>query len=76
MLRLSKGKGAAETIQTFFQVQKEWIEAAFQAIDAHWGNFETYSHTALGLSASQVCQLRDNLLENTVRTNVSRDDHS
>jgi protein-tyrosine phosphatase len=63
MLRLSRGKEAAETIQTFFQVKKEWIEAAFQAIDAHWGDFETYSYEALGLSESQVSQLRDQLLD-------------
>lgn len=63
MLRLSRGKEAAETVQTFFQVQKEWIEAAFQSIDAHWGNFETYSHEALGLSVSHISQLRDQLLD-------------
>ena len=63
MLRLSRGKEAAETIQTFFQVQKEWIRAAFQAINAHWGDFESYSYEALGLTASQVSQLRDQLLE-------------
>ena len=63
MLRLSRGKEAAETIQTFFQVQKEWIRAAFQAINAHWGDFESYSYEALGLTESQVSQLRDQLLE-------------
>jgi protein-tyrosine phosphatase len=62
MLRLSRGKGAAETIQTFFKVKKVWIKAAFQAIDDHWGDFESYSHAALGLSASQIEQLRRNLL--------------
>jgi protein tyrosine/serine phosphatase len=63
MLRLSRGKEAAETVQTFFQVQKEWIKAAFQAIDTRWGNFETYSYDALGLTASQISQLKDQLLE-------------
>jgi protein-tyrosine phosphatase len=63
MLRLSRGKEAAEVIQTFFQVEREWIKAAFQAIDAHWGNFETYSHEAIGLSANQINLLRDQLLD-------------
>jgi len=75
ILRLARGKEAAEVIQTFFQVQREWIKAAFQAIDAHWGNFETYSHEALGLSANQISQLRDHLLENTIHTSVSSNNH-
>jgi protein-tyrosine phosphatase len=63
LLRFSRGKEAAETVQTFFQVQKEWIKAAFQAIDDHWGDFENYSHEAIGLSESQIHQLRGQLLE-------------
>ena len=66
MLRLSRGREAAETVQTFFQVQKGWIEAAFQAINAHWGDFETYSHEALGLSASQKDQLRNQFLDSPI----------
>jgi protein-tyrosine phosphatase len=75
MLRLSRGKEAAKIIQTLFQVQKQWIEAAFQAIDVQWGDFKTYSHEALGLSTSQVDQLRDSLLEHVIDTIISSSDH-
>lgn len=75
MLRLSRGKKAAETVQAFLQVQREWIKAAFQAIDAHWGDFETYSYEALLLTTDQVSQLRENLLENAIHTTLSSNDH-
>jgi len=63
LLRLTRGKEVAENVQMFMRVQKEWIEAAFRAIDLHWGSFETYSHDALELSGEQINQLRHNLLE-------------
>ena len=75
MLRLTRGKEAAEIVQTFLRVYREWIKAAFHAIDAHWGNFETYSQEALRLSASQISQLRHNLLEHAIHTNLSSNDH-
>ena len=70
LLRLTRGKEVAENVQMFMQVQKEWIEAAFQSIDDHWGSFEKYSFEALNLSGEQINQLRQNLLEGAAHTNV------
>ena len=66
LLRLTRGKEVAENVHMFMRVQKEWIEAAFQSIDDHWGSFETYSHEALDLSGEQINQLRQNLLDGEV----------
>lgn len=70
LLRLTRGKEVAENVQIFMRVQKEWIEAAFRAIDLHWGSFETYSHEALDVSGEQINQLRHNLLDGEVHTNL------
>jgi protein-tyrosine phosphatase len=70
LLRLTRGKAVADTIQTFMIVQKEWIEAAFRAIELHWGSFETYSQEALELSGEQINQFRHNLLDGEVHTNL------
>lgn len=63
LLRLIRGREAAEIVKTFMIVQKEWIGVAFHSIECQWGSFETYSREALKLSGEQINRLRHNLLD-------------
>jgi protein-tyrosine phosphatase len=63
MLRLIRGEEIADIIRTFYSVQKEWLQVAFQAIDDVWGSFEQYRLEALKVSQDQVYQLREFLLD-------------
>jgi protein-tyrosine phosphatase len=62
LIWLTKGAKTARMLRSFVEVREHWIEAAFQAIDEHWGSFETYVEQALALSPRAVGQMRKSLL--------------
>jgi len=45
------------------EVRPEYLQAAFDAVDAEYGDFETYLTEGLGLSEATLSALRDALLE-------------
>lgn len=63
MLKLFKGREAADNIAVLLGVQEAWLAAGFDQIDATWGNFDNYVANGLLLSAADIERLRDNLLE-------------
>ncbi len=63
MLRMFKGEEVADNISVLLGVERAWLEAGFEEIDATWGNFDNYVAKGLQLSAADIRQLRDNLLE-------------
>lgn len=63
MLRLFKGEDVAGKIAVLLGVEQDWLEAGFEEIDATWGSFDKYVSNGLQLSAADIQQLRDNLLE-------------
>ncbi len=52
-----------DQIRPLLEVRREYLEAAFQAIDEQYGSFENYLKKGLGLSNRELAQLRDRLLE-------------
>ena len=65
LLRLSKGEEAADKLGTIMGVRSSWLQAAFDAIDNHWGGFDRYVNEGLQLAASDVARLQAALLEPT-----------
>ena len=63
LLQLFRGRKGASVIQPLLTVQREWIEASFEAIDDRWGSFDQYSAQALALSPGDIVQLRRLLLD-------------
>ncbi len=63
MLRLFKGDEAADKLGRMLGVDGDWLAAAFEEIDAHWGSFERYVRVGLQLTPADVVRLRDTLLE-------------
>lgn len=63
MLRLFRGRTAAQALGTLFEVRASWIEAAFEAIEDGWGDFDRYRRDALGLSDADIEALRHEYLE-------------
>jgi protein-tyrosine phosphatase len=63
MLRLFKGKEAAEKIEVMLGVREAWLQAAFEQIDITWGSFDNYVREGLKLDEADVKRLRDNLLQ-------------
>jgi len=45
-----------------YSIKREYLEAAFAAIDAEYGNFENYVKGGLGLSADEIKKLHDKYL--------------
>jgi len=68
LLRLFKGGDAADNLGVLMGVEAEWLQAAFVAIDAHWGSFDAYVRDGLGLDAAEVARLRSTLLISTATT--------
>jgi protein-tyrosine phosphatase len=64
LLRVFKGKEAADKLAVLMGVEQAWLEAAFDEINIHWGSFDQYVSDGLGLSAADIDQLRSHLLEN------------
>jgi protein-tyrosine phosphatase len=44
-------------------VREEYIQASFDAVDADWGDFETYLREGLGVTDDEREAIRHNLLE-------------
>ena len=63
LLRLFKGKEAADKLTVIMGVEPEWLEAGFAEIDIQYGSFENYVREGLGLSNEDVAGLRSALLE-------------
>lgn len=63
LLRVFKGEEAADKLAVMMGVEESWLNAAFQEIDARWGDFDTYVRQGLQLDAGQVATLRQRLLE-------------
>ena len=62
LLRLFKGDEAADKVSVMLGVEKEWLAAAFEQIDATWGSFENYVHQGLQLSDEDIAKLKATLL--------------
>jgi len=62
MLRLFKGKEAAQKLEVLMGVEEEWLAAGFDQIDKQWGSFDNYVRQALQLSEEDIARLRHNLL--------------
>lgn len=65
-LRISRGKEAVEIVRKLLLVDQSWIQAAFDAIDLHWGDFDHYVTEALSLTAADIFQLRATLLDGNI----------
>jgi protein-tyrosine phosphatase len=62
LLRLFKGREAADKMAILMGVEEAWLRAGFEEIDARWGSFDNYLREGLHLTPQDVEQLRDQLL--------------
>lgn len=53
----------ADALRPLFGVEPAYLEAAFQAIDERWGDFDTYRRDGLGLDDAEVEAFRAAVLE-------------
>lgn len=53
----------AELLRPLFGVEPAYLEAAFEAIEQNWGDFETYRREALGLDDTELEAFRTAALE-------------
>lgn len=53
----------SDALRPLFGVEPAYLEAAFEAIDAQWGDFDTYRREALGLDDAEVEAFRMAVLE-------------
>ncbi len=61
----SLGRVKPETLRPVLGVEREYLEAAFSAIDEEHGSFERYRREALGLDDEEVEAFRSLVLERT-----------
>jgi protein-tyrosine phosphatase len=66
LLFLKGGIRAAKLIQVLYEVRVEWMQTAFDTIDAQWGSFENYTHAALGLTDADLLRLREMYTEEVI----------
>ncbi len=59
----ARGFKAYRMIKPLMEVNLDWLKAAFDTLDEEWGSFEFYISEGLGLSLSDVAQMKDDLLE-------------
>ena len=52
-----------ETVRPALGVRPSYLTAAFEAIDAEYGDFPNYLRVGLGLSEAEIRSLREHLLE-------------
>ncbi|MEV6952620.1 tyrosine-protein phosphatase [Streptomyces sp. NPDC051183] len=52
-----------ELLAPLFDARAEYLEAAFETIDGHWGSVERYLAEGLGLAPETLDRLRDRLLD-------------
>ncbi len=62
ILRLLKGKEAADKLAILMGVEEAWLTAAFEEIDTSWGSFDNYVRQGLDLDEADVAQLKAQLL--------------
>jgi protein-tyrosine phosphatase len=62
LLRLFKGKDAAEKMSTLLGVEQAWLQAGFDEIDAAWGSFDNYVRDGLKLGEADIARLQAALL--------------
>ena len=53
----------SDALRPLFGVEPAYLEAAFDAIDSQWGDFDTYRREALGLDDAEVEAFRTAVLE-------------
>jgi protein-tyrosine phosphatase len=58
-----EGQGHPHVMKVLWQVQPEFLHAAFDAVDAQQGGMTDYLHGAIGLSTQELAELRKLLLE-------------
>ncbi len=58
-----EGQGHPHVMKVLWQVQPEFLQAAFEAVDAQHGGMSDYLHGAIGLSPQEVAELQRKLLE-------------
>ena len=58
-----EGQGHPHVMKVLWQVQPEFLQAAFDAVDAQHGGMTHYLHGAIGLSPQELVELRRLLLE-------------
>jgi protein-tyrosine phosphatase len=58
-----EGKGHPHVMKVLWQVQPEFLHAAFETIDAQHGGMTDYLHGAIGLRPQELAELRRMLLE-------------
>lgn len=58
-----EGKGPAHVMKVLWQVQPEFLHAAFEAVNAQHGGMTDYLHGAIGLSPQELAELQRMLLE-------------
>lgn len=58
-----EGQGHPHVMKVLWQVQPEFLQAAFDAVDAQHGGMRDYLHGAIGLSPQETAALQDLLLE-------------
>ena len=58
-----EGKGPAHVMKVLWQVQPEFLHAAYEAVDAQHGGMQNYLHGAIGLSPQELVELKRMLLE-------------
>ena len=58
-----EGQGHPHVMKVLWQVQPEFLNAAFDAVDTQHGGMQNYLHGAIGLSPQELAELRRMLLE-------------
>lgn len=62
LLRVFKGQEAADKLEVLLGVERDWLEAGFAEIEDRYGSFDRYARDGLGLTDSDIEQLRSQLL--------------
>ena len=58
-----EGQGHPQVMKVLWQVQPEFLHAAFEAVDAQHGGMTDYLHGAIGLTPQELAELQHMLLE-------------
>ena len=58
-----EGQGHPHVMKVLWQVQPEFLHAAFEAVDAQHGGMTDYLHGAIGLTPQELAELQHMLLE-------------
>ena len=58
-----EGSGHPHVMKVLWQVQPEFLHAAFEAVDAQHGGMQDYLHGAIGLTPQELAELQQMHLE-------------